>query len=1430
MELNTDLTISIENTNYRGDITISSRDLGVEINRDVVMFKTDLTLTAYSDDNPVSEIKTEMSFTNNTMTFSVIDYAEVRKSILYFSKFFNSQFEEAYLWRMLATGTTEQINKSHLADVYTAINNLATKINNFLEGTDSDGIINTWKELQDFLKGISGTQDLYTLLKSLVSYDNIMPLLKDRFIRKDQDDTTPYNITFANPTQGCGIVLGDKFSSGATGTGGKIHGYYDTNNTFQTYGELDYLYVRKKATFTQLTIEELKSVGGQIILSPASMKCSEVEIITLTQEDIDNITQSNKYLDSDGTYKTYCSVGDTVFRCYFKKDDGEGTELSNQFVAGDQAKCQTFNTKAINNYAGNPSSAGNRYYWRLVVNTGDDFIDLSQSDCDENSDVPVAEDAIVQLGNRHDATRQSAQILSAYGNDSPSHKMYQGIGTTMYFPSTVEGESYKTSGPYDLYGKDVYGLYYNVDSGTPQNSKMSQYTYGDWYVGTRNQDYRDSDTTFLKFDTDKKQLTLRGVLIQSQYENAEAKPIEFFRGTYTDLVPYYYMDSVVYTDADGTTSTYVHEGKTKTTGINPTNSSVWTAKAKGVKGKDGESAVLKPYLSYFFAYSKYTTSNQSTVPPADLNVWTEAQHSHWTDVPPEYPLPQTEISGIIYYLWMCVVYYKVNNEGTDWEVDTVDNPITYKRVEGEKGSAGIDGTKAPYTDYSFAYSKNLTTDSSTTEPEIIGSWSDSVPSKPTDSTTTYYLWMKVQKMKATEDNSSWEKDGEPTYVKVEGEKGEKGDKGDTINGKDGNDGDSLVVVYTNSSSEPTKPADGKLYPPQDWRTTTAVTGSYKIISDTSIKIDGKTNIDCTTTKEDGYFKITGTSELDTIQCVKVTFKSKSLDSYKIRIDLKVDCAEKNYFYIGNLDSRTLSTDGISGSTTKSVDFEITNKSTHFVYLYYVKTAVDVSYSDSVYFKITCLNDINNFVEEGPIYSCTGTKSGTTGIITWNTPILTSYGDDPVYSYCGDWNSTVQYKGNSEIIHIVSYATYDKDGVLENRSYYKAIRGVGNIPIGVSPEALQSTEYIIVTDYSTSVEITTQYDRKESEVYELSGVQYYSWYNDSKIFYTTDEHPTLDSTLYIYETSGMTAVDSSVKTITEHGYPYYGTDYWVLMPQYSSVATDFLLAQNAAIEKAIIRKLLTDDAPNARIDIKENYLKMYDNNNAERLNIIGDDITSIGTPSTYSLDTSSAIQITCSQGETKMGSKSLELVHFTVSSNNTTVTIPKITFSYTYSQTTSVQIGNSNLHLAVYKINGTSKSVVGNSSVSSNSLVYSNSITFNTKDFTLEAGEYSVEAGYQYRISVGGDVSTTLVVSTKTEVSGQVIVGVGNGNENKISIGANGLVANIGNDFAIQMLKVDGESEIAFLGKNSSGNIIGIKINKEGVKYCQGNNIWKNIGS
>lgn len=197
------------------------------------------------------------------------------------------------------------------------------------------------------------------------------------FLRKDQRDRAKKTITFEE-----GIEVGD-YSEGTLGSGAKI----SVGENGSTFIEADYLKVRKKATFTTLTVQEMKSVGGEIVVSPAAMVCSSVEEL------------------------------EDAYRCYFNTADNDGKFIFNEFEVDDQARCQAFNV------------LGSRYYWRLVTAVGDDYIDLSKTDCDANSAIPQAGDAIVSLGNRTDAERQNAIVHSAYGEYAPSMTQYAGINS-----------------------------------------------------------------------------------------------------------------------------------------------------------------------------------------------------------------------------------------------------------------------------------------------------------------------------------------------------------------------------------------------------------------------------------------------------------------------------------------------------------------------------------------------------------------------------------------------------------------------------------------------------------------------------------------------------------------------------------------------------------------------------------------------------------------------------------------------------------------------------------------------------------------------------------------------------------------------------------------------------------------------------------------
>lgn len=171
----------------------------------------------------------------------------------------------------------------------------------------------------------------------------------------------------------------------------------------------EYLEVTKAAHFFKLVIDEIKAVGGRLIITPASAEIHHVDELS------------------------------DRFRCYFKASDGK-KQIYQEFEKDDQIICQTFNCSVGTSY-----NVSNTYYWRLCVGVSDStitigdedffYVDLSKTDKDKYSvSAPRSGDNIVQLGNRTKEDRQAAIVISAYNDGyldpeikAPSLAQYQGI-------------------------------------------------------------------------------------------------------------------------------------------------------------------------------------------------------------------------------------------------------------------------------------------------------------------------------------------------------------------------------------------------------------------------------------------------------------------------------------------------------------------------------------------------------------------------------------------------------------------------------------------------------------------------------------------------------------------------------------------------------------------------------------------------------------------------------------------------------------------------------------------------------------------------------------------------------------------------------------------------------------------------------------------
>ena len=195
-----------------------------------------------------------------------------------------------------------------------------------------------------------------------------------------------------------------------------------------TQAVVDRLYVKIKAVFDELEVKKKTHVGGEQIISPAGMKCVRVEEL------------------------------DESYRCFFLSEV-DGVTINNEFTVGTLALAQEFNIKE-----GTSHNVSNRYYWREVTGVGSDYIDLSKTNADKDSDVPAAGDDIIGLGHLTDITRQAAIILSSVNETSPSITFYQGINT------------------FSLAGKEVIGLGFDKSTGHAYIN-----VYGDAYIGAKDE-------------------------------------------------------------------------------------------------------------------------------------------------------------------------------------------------------------------------------------------------------------------------------------------------------------------------------------------------------------------------------------------------------------------------------------------------------------------------------------------------------------------------------------------------------------------------------------------------------------------------------------------------------------------------------------------------------------------------------------------------------------------------------------------------------------------------------------------------------------------------------------------------------------------------------------------------------------------------------
>lgn len=288
-----------------------------------------------------------------------------------------------------------------------------------------------------------------------------------QFLRKDKADTAQKLITFLE-----GVGLKDGHGITAEGIATLLEVVSTNFNEAEQRGfaihrradgkyqlSLTDIIVWGKAIFNELELRRLSYVGGNMVFSACGSKVTKVE-------------------DKGSTW-----------RCYFRQDDGT-TQTQNLWQTDDLARAETFNLKGKTN----------RHYWRRVTSVGEDWIELSKTDCEQGSDAPQVDDALVQMGNKTKPERQGLIMLRTMGEQAII--IYSGINgytlegkaVALLSPSKVEisanifrllspsGKALDLKGKDGRDGKSSYTFTrYSDDDGKTFTKSVLNHITGDTY-------------------------------------------------------------------------------------------------------------------------------------------------------------------------------------------------------------------------------------------------------------------------------------------------------------------------------------------------------------------------------------------------------------------------------------------------------------------------------------------------------------------------------------------------------------------------------------------------------------------------------------------------------------------------------------------------------------------------------------------------------------------------------------------------------------------------------------------------------------------------------------------------------------------------------------------------------------------------------------
>lgn len=304
------------------------------------------------------------------------------------------------------------------------------------------------KILRDVFRIHDKDEDFTSVSTTEVFLDDVLPSeahMRDytdqNFLSKKKGGVVNGNVIFNNDV----TVNGDTHLHDTTFGNDSVAGSHGAKIWQQDgswHAQFDFLNITKKATFTELEIQEMSHIGGAFILSAASCTIDHVSVLD------DGVAQFPLVLPIE-----FRAADDSHrVRCYFKATDGDRT-ISNDWKVGDQAVCKTFNIEKLTHADGTEyvgKEIANHYWWRkvLAVGTTDDgqyhYFDVSSElsgtgsniDYDHGSDLPMAGDKCMLLGHQPvseedriaNIKRGNAIIIDSCGEGSPYYRSYKRIG------------------------------------------------------------------------------------------------------------------------------------------------------------------------------------------------------------------------------------------------------------------------------------------------------------------------------------------------------------------------------------------------------------------------------------------------------------------------------------------------------------------------------------------------------------------------------------------------------------------------------------------------------------------------------------------------------------------------------------------------------------------------------------------------------------------------------------------------------------------------------------------------------------------------------------------------------------------------------------------------------------------------------------------